>query len=157
MFYYSFLGTELNQVEQLKFLMALSNDLVPSVKHILYKNLLSGDTPVQRVCVEGFLAKLCSFDKEQKALMKEINVGDQKSFNETTPGIVRSKVIVPDPSLVGLEIKKYLNKNNKGCPGILVYTIPLGDTNNDIANSTYVLKYQLCYGDSNWLCVAVRD
>ena len=115
LFYDSFLEKELNQVEQLKFLLALSKDLVPSVKHILYKNLLSGDTPVQRVCVEGFLAKLCSFDKEQKALMKEINVGDQKSFNETTPGIVRSKVIVPDPYLVGLKIKKYLNKNNKGC------------------------------------------
>ena len=41
--------------------------------------------------------------------------GHQFSLNETTPGIVRSKVIVPDPSLDGLEIKKYLNKNNKGC------------------------------------------
>ena len=49
LFYDSFLEKELNQVEQLKFLLALSNDLVPSVKHILYKNLLSGETPVQRV------------------------------------------------------------------------------------------------------------
>ena len=61
--YDAFIEKELNQVEQLKFLLALSNDLVPSVKHILYKNLLSGDTPVQRVCVEGFLVKLCSCER----------------------------------------------------------------------------------------------
>ena len=76
--YDSFLEKELNQVEQLKFLLALSNDLVPSVKHILYKNLLSGDTPVQRVCVEMFLSKLCSYDKEQKVLLKEVSVKEQK-------------------------------------------------------------------------------
>jgi hypothetical protein len=37
--YDAFIEKELNQVEQLKFLLALSNDLVPSVKHILYMQL----------------------------------------------------------------------------------------------------------------------
>ena len=113
-FHDSFLAKEMNQVEQLKFLLALSNDLVPSIKHILYKNLLSGDTPVQRVCVEKFLAGLCSFDKGQKVLLKEVTVNVLKASNENTPGN-GSKVIVPDPSLDGLEIEAYLNKNNKGC------------------------------------------
>jgi hypothetical protein len=42
--------------------------------------------------VKGFLVKLCSFDKKQKALVQEVNVGEQKTFNETTPGSVRSKM-----------------------------------------------------------------
>ena len=106
----NFLAFEMNQVEQLKFLLALSNELVPSIKHILYKNLLSGDTPVQRVCVEMFLAKLCSFDKEQKGLMKEVSVDVQKS-NEITPG----PKIVHDPSLDKSEIQVFMTKENKGC------------------------------------------
>ena len=35
MFYDSFLDKELNQVEQIEFLQGLTNELVPSVKHIL--------------------------------------------------------------------------------------------------------------------------
>ena len=89
------------------FLLGLSSDLVPRVNHILYKNLLGWDTPVQRVCVEELLTKLCSFDKEHKALMNEVNVVEKKSHNETTPCNASSKVIFPNSSLDGLEIKPY--------------------------------------------------
>jgi hypothetical protein len=46
-FYSAFKEKNFGETEKLKILLGISNDLVPAVKHILYKNLMNFDTAVQ--------------------------------------------------------------------------------------------------------------
>ena len=65
---------ELSETERVKFLLAVSNGLVPAAKHILYKNLLTADSAAQRDCVGLVLGKLVDEDKSAKGLVKQVNL-----------------------------------------------------------------------------------
>ena len=72
-FYETFATKTFKEEEKLKILICITSNMIPSSKHCLYKNMLSSDTPVQTDCVEKFLSKLCSTDKEKKTLLKPNN------------------------------------------------------------------------------------
>ena len=123
-------------MEKFKLVLCIANGLVSAAKYTLYKNLLLADTPDQRECLEQFLGKLCSADKEQKGLVKEVTV---KASNESTPANTK-KVIIPDASMVGMEVDRYRNKFNKGCKAIRYPSMVLLATN---SGRNVVTKHKL--------------
>ena len=114
LFFTSYHSMDFLDVEKYKIVLCMANGLVSAAKYTLYKNLLLADTPDQRDCLEQFLRKLCSADKVQKGLVKEVSVKDS---NELTPADTK-KVIIPDASLIGMDIDRFRNKFNKGCKAI---------------------------------------
>ena len=123
-FFASFHKKAFTDVEKFKLVLCMANCLVPAARFTLYKILLAADTSAQRDCVEKLLNKLCTADREQKVLVKEISVKGQQSSNENTPSDSK-KVIIPDESLVGMDIDRYRNKFNAGCktiryPGLIL-------------------------------------
>ena len=106
----------------MKFFIAGSHQLVPAAKHILYKNLLKLDSPVQRGCVGSVLDKLSIEDKESSSHVKQLTA---QNDNETTPdarGCSKKatktalvNAVAHDPSLASLDVSEYQNVNNVGC------------------------------------------
>ena len=97
----------------MKFFIAGSHQLVPAAKHILYKNLLKLDSPVQRGCVGSVLDKLSIEDKESSSHVKQLTA---QNDNETTPdarGCSKKatktalvNAVAHDPSLPGLDVSE---------------------------------------------------
>ena len=122
-FFASFHEKAFTDVEKFRLVLCMANGLMPAARFTVYKFLLTADTSAQRDCVEKLLNKLCTADREQKVLVKEISVKGRQLPNENTPD--SKKVIIPDESLVGMDIDRYRNKFNAGCktiryPGLIL-------------------------------------
>ena len=129
--YESFLEDNFNEIEKVKFILALSNSLIPAAKHVLYKHLLNSDTSTQRECVSLVLSKICEEDKQSKLLVKQVSSMEQvggitpnRKADEVTPRkpikTILKLATTPDPSMVGLDAKPYVTKDNEGCKIIKV-------------------------------------